>query len=542
MLVSACGGGSSGSLVDRGPETGGPLFAAQVSSGIVDSFGSVIVDGVEIEDATAQVVREGWDGEAVNAVVLRGQRVRILHDPDGKARRIAIDAAVTGQVSSVDAAAGTLTVAGQPVRTQTVSKGTRFEGGYSSLADVEVGDWAEIHGLPVYDASSAQYVVQATRIEQLAGETPVRVHGTITALDTAAKSFRFNGLTIRYGAAAEGGRVKPGIDALADGQPALVFGTTPAGEPQVLEAIALRLRGAAGDELVAEVKLALGGVVSGLDSTAGTFSLQGLTVQSGTAVVEPAGSVVGEGDYIKVKGTVNEDGSVSAEHINLVARAHSTELARITLIGEITDFTSVSSFLVRNVPVDASSLSGLSSLSCQGAPLGDGVRIRVTANQQAATPVVIATEVVCATGPGIPIRPLRGTVQSVDASARTLVLADPRHGAVEMVWNDRTTFVGITSADLASGVALRVESAQIEGRWVARVIRPDDRVARLDGDLFRKDEPLGIELHRAFPPTRPDNGSAALPPPPLDQAAALGWNDQKLGRIHDLRRGFRRGG
>lgn len=108
VVLQACSG--SGSAASSGSTN-------QVASGVVTGFGSVFVDGVELEDANASVVTENYDGTTSNTVLQMGQRVRVAHDGKGTANKVTLDAAVIGSVSSINTATtpNTLTVAGQKV-------------------------------------------------------------------------------------------------------------------------------------------------------------------------------------------------------------------------------------------------------------------------------------------------------------------------------------------------------------------------------------------------------------------------------------------
>jgi ABC-type Fe3+-hydroxamate transport system substrate-binding protein len=103
VVLQACSG--SGSAASSGSTN-------QVASGVVTGFGSVFVDGVELEDANASVVTENYDGTTSNTVLQMGQRVRVAHDGKGTANKVTLDAAVIGSVSSINTATtpNTLTV------------------------------------------------------------------------------------------------------------------------------------------------------------------------------------------------------------------------------------------------------------------------------------------------------------------------------------------------------------------------------------------------------------------------------------------------
>ncbi|NBS64643.1 MAG: hypothetical protein EBT33_09890, partial [Betaproteobacteria bacterium] len=201
--MAGCGGGSGGSSATA-PLTSSdsPLQAAtlQVASGVVTGFGSVYVDGVRLDDSETGAVTEQADGSTRPVALQIGQRLRATHDGTGKVSKLVVDAAVIGQVVSVDAAAGALQVAGQAVLINldaAVGSLTQFGGDgadsttrYSSLTDVQPGDFAEVHGSPVL--SGGQWVVRATRIDKRAAIGAVRVSGVVSNLvnTDAAKTFQ----------------------------------------------------------------------------------------------------------------------------------------------------------------------------------------------------------------------------------------------------------------------------------------------------------------------------------------------------------------
>ena len=110
LLLQGCGGSGGSSSA---------AATSQVANGVVTGFGSVFVDGSEIEDANASVVTENADGSTSNSVLQMGQRIRVNHDGKGTASKVTVDAAVIGSVSAVGTT--TLTVAGQSVSINTDS-------------------------------------------------------------------------------------------------------------------------------------------------------------------------------------------------------------------------------------------------------------------------------------------------------------------------------------------------------------------------------------------------------------------------------------
>jgi hypothetical protein len=478
-LLVACGGGST--------DTVASVPTTQMALGAITGFGSVDVDGVVFDDSAAETAVEDAQGQRVATKLELGQRVRVLHDGQGKATRLIVEAAVVGSVTAVDAAAGTLTVAAQLVRINTdpaAGPVTRFGGGYGTLADVLGADDVEIHGSPVYDASAQRYEIRATRVAKLDSRSHYRVGGAAAAVD--ADSFELNGLTVSYTADA----VKPAGATLTDGAGVVVFGTQMVGT--TLTATAVRVLRAEVDAPVARTQVALGGFVSTSDAATGQFVVDGQTVRLGSVVPTPAGAAVQAGAYVKVAGTMAADGVVDASRVGVRTAAADDALATIRLAGEITDLVDGPAFLVRGVPVDA---SGATPAANCPSPLVDGTLVQVRAQAQAGSDVVAAFQIDCPTPGSLRPREVlgQGLLWPVDAKTQSFGLTDARTGqSIKVRWDDKTVFLGLPrpgSAELEAQVlrTVRVEGYQQGDEVLARVVRDVSAPAgRRDGDRFRR--------------------------------------------------------
>ena len=207
VLVAACGGGGGGdgtepvAGIDRGGRT--------ISQGPINGFGSVIVNGVHYSTAGATITIDGQP--AIESQLRVGQVVRVEGTVDangttGVARSIRFDDDVEGPVQGIDLAGSTLVVLGQTVR---VGAGTSFDDSISprSLDGLQVGDRVEVSGLVGADG-----VISATRIELSTAAGEVEVKGTASSVDTTARRFVINGLTVDYSGAS--------LNGFAAGQPA----------------------------------------------------------------------------------------------------------------------------------------------------------------------------------------------------------------------------------------------------------------------------------------------------------------------------------
>jgi hypothetical protein len=196
LLLTACSGGGGSA-----PAPSTPPPAAQsvrvVSNGTVTGFGSVFVNGVRYDTSSSQFVINGQSGTQAELRVGHVVRVEARRDDAGRfvADRITFDDLVKGPVTSVNIAAGRLLVLGQTVLTDPE---TSFDDNIptTSLAGLTAGDIVEVSGLRRADGS-----IQATRIERKPAGTLFEVLGSASQVDTNARRFRINALTVNYSAA-----------------------------------------------------------------------------------------------------------------------------------------------------------------------------------------------------------------------------------------------------------------------------------------------------------------------------------------------------
>jgi hypothetical protein len=197
VALGGCGGGAgSGDSAFAGVGSGGTGSAFQ---GAISGFGSVIVNGVRIDDRAARITVDDID---VPETTLRlGMVVDIdgvrVDQANGRANSIVGNSWVEGPVESIVAGSSQLTVLGVAI---TVNAGTVFDGGVTGLAGLRVGDHVEVYGLP--DLAGG---VRATRIEKSAA-TQVRLVGTVKA--STADTIQVNGITVQTGNATVNGAAK----------------------------------------------------------------------------------------------------------------------------------------------------------------------------------------------------------------------------------------------------------------------------------------------------------------------------------------------
>lgn len=188
VVVVACGGGGGGGSfagIDR----------LGVTTGTINGFGSVIVNGVEYDtdDATFDIDDSGGSQSLLRV----GQQVTIQWDSldDGVTRRaqsVSYDDTLEGPIASIDLANQTLVVLGQVV---IVDAATSFDDEIvpRDLTGLVVDDVVEVSGL--IDATGA---IRATRIDFSENTDDFEVRGVVESLNTGDSTFIINGLTVDY--------------------------------------------------------------------------------------------------------------------------------------------------------------------------------------------------------------------------------------------------------------------------------------------------------------------------------------------------------
>ncbi|GAB7545377.1 hypothetical protein CS8_050580 [Cupriavidus sp. 8B] len=196
-LLVACGGGGGDSA--PAPSTPAPTATPTSFSGTITGFGSLIVNGVRIDNSAAKTTLDDDNPNAGADDIRLGMVVAIEGERDnsgatGRATSIAARSFVQGPISSINVAGNTLTVLGVVV---TVSPSTVFDGnGLTGLAVLSINDTVEVHGLP--DATGAH--LKATRIEKKAPTAEIRLTGVVQG--ATATSFTINGITVQFTPAA----------------------------------------------------------------------------------------------------------------------------------------------------------------------------------------------------------------------------------------------------------------------------------------------------------------------------------------------------
>ncbi len=394
FTLVACGGGSNSSGLDSGVNT--PVTASYVSSGTVTGLGSIIVDGVRIDDSAVSSKEIGESGEVENVEVKLGQTVEVGHDDKNKADEVKIKLALHGLVEVVSATDLTIMNTAIKINTDSTLGPVTILEGFTALTDLVVGDGVKVYGTPVVNTDGT-VSLQATRLEKKAVVQKLRYFGRVTSLDTTAKTFKLGNVTVNYASVANLNVV--------NGQKVMVIADKTTGYSNgVLTATKVKTK--------SEIKKKhehLTGVISQLDATAKTFFVEDIKVSyTDNVEVKPSKaqfSDIKEGAYVKVKGDISVDANgvktVVAKEIGI--RKQEDHSGEFELHGSILNFVSDADFMVRDVKVDASKAT-IDYTNCGATSLGNGLQVEVEGSvvnkvvADSTTPVLaslLATKVSC---------------------------------------------------------------------------------------------------------------------------------------------------
>ena len=337
-LLVACGGGGGDT-----PATGGGTATAQsFATGPISGLGSVIVNGVRFDDSAARV--EDEDGAAHAARELKlGMMVEIqagkIDDNTARASAslIRFGSELVGPVASIDAAAQTLRVLDQTIE---VKPTTVFDDGLAGFAAIAVGQVLEVHAQ--FDAATGHYV--ATRIEREDSVAAFRLRGLVSALDTAAKTFKIGDAVINYAGVAAADLPA----AFANGQRVRVRLQTAQVNGQWV-AIGIRTGVRKVDD-IGDARLR--GLVTAFTSPQ-AFEVQGIVVDASGATFEPNAAAVKLGALVEVRGTASA-GKIVASRVK-VRNERDDDLQRVELHGDVSALdTTAKTFMLRELKVDYS--------------------------------------------------------------------------------------------------------------------------------------------------------------------------------------------
>lgn len=339
--LAACGGGGGDST---GGNSGSTNTKPAVYSGPISGLGSVTVNGVRFSSSDATLSDD--DGAGLRSDDLKlGQTVRVSGSSDdttslGNATAVVVQRGLQGAVSAVNVAAGTFTLLGQLV---TTNSSTTYEGltGLTALAD---GNTVEVYGV-VQPAGG----ILATRVERktITGTT---LRGRVSNLNTTAKTFTVGTLLVNYTNATVNGT-------LTNGSVVKVKAAT-APVANLLNASSVKLSDdSAAYTSAGAASIKIKGVAESAPS-AGKLNVSGTPVDISNATLK-GGTVVTTGAFLEIKGSWNGTTLVARE-VEFEGSRDVQLGGRNELYGAVSAFTSISNFVVNGVTVDASAINGIS--------------------------------------------------------------------------------------------------------------------------------------------------------------------------------------
>jgi len=285
-----------------------------VSAGPITRFGSVVLNGIEFDTTQAAIQiddRVGREDE-----LRLGMRVIVegVQDNTGgaKATRVTFRKSVAGLIDRIDTVNNTLVVLGQPVMVEALTVlEDSAQTGSIALSNLAVGQFVDVSGL--IDANG---VIVATRIERKAGfipgSTEVEARGTLSRLDTTAKTFVLGVQTVSFGTATVVGTLSNGTFVQVRGTQTSSGGVVTATRVTVEDPT---VSGPAGTKVEVE-----GFVTAFASPTA--FRVQGQAVTTTSQTVFANGTVadLAQNVRLEVEGPLDANGTLVAEKISLRRR------------------------------------------------------------------------------------------------------------------------------------------------------------------------------------------------------------------------------
>ena len=287
---AACGGGTAGA--GAGTPAPGPAATVSIAGTLAGTANSPQFNQRPLQVAGAPITLNGSPVAATHlqpGVVLVGKGTR---DSQGITLQSAdLRTELKGLIRSLDATAATFKVLDTVVTVSTLTLLEQEASGETftpiSFADLAVGDFVSVFGTP-----QAGGGVLATRVERKipgASDNP-ELRGTLSGLDVTAKTFLLGAQSVSYGTATI-------IGVLAEGARVEVEGTLVG---TILTASKVRVEEAMSHGEGSEVEAS--GALSSLDASSKRFTLQALSVDYSSALVE---GTLAEGAMVEAEGALS---------------------------------------------------------------------------------------------------------------------------------------------------------------------------------------------------------------------------------------------
>lgn len=323
-----------------------------------------------------------------------------------------------------------------------IVNGVRHEIGSATLAltdasSLQLGVTVRVAGTVSADLSSGT----ATSVASAAD-----VRGIVSALNTASLTFTVMGQTI----SADDSTIFSGVGALSslvNGDIVQIYG---------LPGTAGQLRATRVEKLTAATSYVLSGLVQGLNSTARTFQLGTVTVQYTPAVLASP-LTLANGVVVRVTaGGEPAGGVLTALQVKSWYAVPTTAGAVVNVTGLVTDYTSLASFRLQGVAVNA---SGAQVTGGPSSSIGNGVKVEVSGSMSGGVLVATKLRIKHAPGTGGPVSfSATGSIGQFVSSANFRV-----QGQTIDASGSGVVFSGGVVGDLANGRRVTVLGSQVVG-------------------------------------------------------------------------------
>lgn len=457
LPLASCGGGST-VATNGGVGTGG----TGISSGTVTGFGSVVLDGTPFNSASPlYFASTDQDAEAQTAstAVGLGDRLEIRLDAQGQPSKVVIDPELMGAVANLGASSFSVNGVTVQVNTNPAAGPVTYYAGLNGFTSLANGMQVEVHGAFGLDAAGQGYV-QATRIEQLPASNPVtRLSGLVSNLDPVGRTFQIGTTTVQYGPTTP---ITPSGQALANGELVNVWSNLPLASNGALQAGAITVRTLLGNTGPVQ----LGGLVAQLSGS--RFSVSGIPVDASASALTSAVQTLSNGAYVVVQGNADPTTGVL---VATALRAYAVQPSQVELRGTITGYVSASNFLVRGVPVDASSAHVVFS-GGSAASLRNGVFVDVVGYPAAGSGNVVTASNVSVLGkaPDGGTVDFQGTVSGASPGSGAFTLTAIDDGAtqtLQVTLAPNVVFSNGSASQLVNGANVEIEATQTTGGLIA---------------------------------------------------------------------------
>lgn len=431
-VLAACGGGGGDPATLAAPTDTAVLSASVDVSGTITGFGSVIIDGVKYDDTQTSVSAD-INPVAPTAGALTDLKLGMRVEgkiKNGVMTDLVMRASLVGPVAALDAIATSFVLYGQTVKASTSgATPTAFEG-VQDFAGLMAGDWVEVHG--TVDANKALVATRIERKPQGDAAKGLRVGGVISALDTTAKTFKFNDTTIDYSTAT----FKPAGAVPVNGATAAVY------SDQLPTAGVLKAKSIALTKPEEGKELRVGGRISAYTSLS-DFTVSSVRVNASAATLEGgvAADVVA-GALVGIEGVVTGE-VLKATKLRIMKTPADV---KASLSGQVTDWLSTTSFKVRGTTVDASAATFTGGTV---ADLGNSAWLLVSGSVQG--DVLKASNITFKAAPAAKPTTLKGEIRDYNASAGSF-----RFLGATVKLSSTVEFVGGTASNLVNGKRVEV--------------------------------------------------------------------------------------